>query len=51
MIGTLGLLLVAKTRGIIPTVRDPLDRLRNLGMRLSDSVRQEVLGLAGESST
>jgi predicted nucleic acid-binding protein len=46
--GTLRLLLEAKQRGMIPSVRVPLETLRVRGMRLSDDVWQEVLSLAGE---
>ena len=47
-IGTLRLLLDAKQLGIIPSVLTPLDRLRKMGMRLSDSVYREVLRQAEE---
>jgi predicted nucleic acid-binding protein len=47
-IGTLRLLLDAKQLGIIPSVLAPIDRLRELGMRLSDSVYREVLRQAEE---
>ena len=47
-IGTLRLLLDAKQLGIIPSVLTPLDRLREMGMRLSDSVYREVLTQAEE---
>jgi predicted nucleic acid-binding protein len=47
-IGTLRLLLDAKRLGTIPSVRDPLQRLRTLGMRLSDAVWDEVMREAGE---
>jgi len=46
--GTLRLLLDAKSLGIIPTVRGPLQRLRDQGMRLSHAVWHEVLRQAGE---
>ena len=47
-IGTLRLLLDAKQLGIIPSVLTPLDRLREMGMCLSDSVYREVLTQAEE---
>ena len=47
-IGTLRLLLDAKQLGIIPSILTPLDRLREMGMRLSDSVYREVLTQAEE---
>jgi predicted nucleic acid-binding protein len=46
--GTLRLLINAKGRGVIPSVRSPLDQLRNMGMRLSDAIYREVLNQAGE---
>jgi predicted nucleic acid-binding protein len=46
--GTLRLLLEAKERGFMPSVRVPLEVLRARGMRLSDDVWREVLALAGE---
>jgi uncharacterized protein len=49
--GTLRLLLDAKTLGIIPSVRDPLQRLRDQGMRLSNAVWDEVMRQAGEQLT
>jgi predicted nucleic acid-binding protein len=48
MTGTLRLLLDAKEFGIIPSVQDPLDRLRSYGMRLSDAIIREILRQAGE---
>src|SRR5262249_17802995 len=46
--GTLRLVLDAKAHGLIQPVRDPLERLRDQGMRLSDAVWNEVLRQAGE---
>ena len=46
--GTLRLLIDAKARGIIPSIRTPLDQLKKMGMRLSDAVYREVLTQAGE---
>ena len=46
--GTLRLLLDAKARGVIPSVRIPLELLRAQGMRLSAAVWQEVMTEAGE---
>jgi predicted nucleic acid-binding protein len=48
VIGTLGILLDAKRFQIIPSVRAPLERLRTLGMRLSDAIWDEVMRQAGE---
>ena len=46
--GTLGLLLDAKRSGHLATVRPSLDRLQELGFRLSQQTRDAVLKLAGE---
>jgi len=46
--GTLGVLLLAKERGILDAVRPVLDRLQALQFRLDASTRQSVLELAGE---
>ena len=48
VIGTVGVLIVAKTRGIIPNVRDILDALRKHGMRISPRLYQQILTAAGE---
>jgi predicted nucleic acid-binding protein len=41
-------LLKAKERGIIPNVRDTLDRLIAAHFRVSDALVQEVLRRSGE---
>ena len=46
--GTLGLALIAKQRGRIPSARRVLEQLRQGGMYLSDQVMNEALTLAGE---
>ncbi len=46
--GTLGLVLVAKRLGVIPLARPVVDRLRQLGMYLSDPVVDKALALVGE---
>jgi predicted nucleic acid-binding protein len=46
--GTLGLVLVAKQRGRIPSARSVLMQLRTGGMYLSDRVMNEALELVGE---
>ena len=46
--GTLGVLLLAKERGILDAVRPVLDRLQALRFRLDARTRQRVLELAGE---
>jgi predicted nucleic acid-binding protein len=47
--GTLGILLDAKRRGLLPAVTPLIDDLQRLGFRLSDRTRQAVLRMAGES--
>lgn len=46
--GTAGLLVLAKKRGIIPSVRPLLAALRTAGMWLSDQVAERVCRAAGE---
>jgi predicted nucleic acid-binding protein len=46
--GTLGLVLVAKQRGVIPSARSTLQKLRYSGMYLSDRTLNEALALVGE---
>ena len=48
-IGTLGVLLQAKQRGLLPVVRPVLDRLDGLRFRVGLETRRAVLRLAGES--
>lgn len=48
--GTVGLLLVAKKRGLIENVREPLVQLSEVGLHLSESLIRSVLAKAGESS-
>jgi predicted nucleic acid-binding protein len=47
-VGTLGLLLAAKMRGEIPSLRAEIDRLRQAGFRVSPALSQAVLREAGE---
>ena len=47
-IGTVGLLLAAKKRGIIPSLRAELDRLKKTGFWISAQLRAEALKEAGE---
>jgi predicted nucleic acid-binding protein len=49
MIGTVGAILVAKQRGVIPAVRPLLTQLLDSGLRLSESMVQAVLAAAEES--
>lgn len=46
--GTLGLVLTAKQRGIIPAARPILEQLRDSGMYLSERVMNQALALVGE---
>jgi len=46
--GTLGVLLLAKERDLLDSVRPTLDRLQRLRFRLSAATLQRVLDLAGE---
>lgn len=46
--GTLGLVLTAKKRGVIPVARPVLETLRQSGMYLSDRVLNQALALIGE---
>jgi predicted nucleic acid-binding protein len=49
VIGTLGLLLACKRRGLIPAVKPLVDALLQSGFRVSPSLYQRVLTDAGES--
>ncbi len=49
VVGTLGVLIAAKRRGLLGSVRPSLTRLRASGYFLSDAVLAEALHLAGES--
>lgn len=46
--GTLGLILIAKRRGIIPAARPILEQLRDSGMYISDTVLNRALNTVGE---
>ena len=46
--GTLGVLLAAKRRGVIPFLRPPLDRLLEKSFFLSPQLYAELIALAGE---
>lgn len=46
--GTLGVLLRAKERGLVPAVKPLIDQLQRGGFRLADFVIAEALQLAGE---
>lgn len=46
--GTVGILVIAKERGLIPAVTPLLDQLRTNGIRLSSRLYEEARRLAGE---
>ena len=46
--GTLGILVLAKERGILGSIRPVLDRLQALQCRISAATRQMVLDIAEE---
>lgn len=48
--GTIGLLIDAKHRGLLPEIRPLLDQLDTLGFRLSPQTRVAALRLAGEAT-
>jgi uncharacterized protein len=48
VIGTLGILLRAKRKGLIPGVRPLLDALDSAGFRVDEKLRRRALGLANE---
>lgn len=48
IIGTVGILLVAKQQGLIPLVKPILDDLILAGKRMSPNLYQDVLNLAKE---
>ena len=49
--GTLGILIDAKSRGIISAVAPLLDQLQSFGFRLAPQTRAAVFKLAGELQT
>lgn len=48
VLGTVGLLVVAKGHGLVPSVRAILDELEAAGFRMGTDLREQVLRLAGE---
>jgi predicted nucleic acid-binding protein len=50
IVGTGGVLLVAKAVGLLPEVRSFLDRLTQIGYHLAPRLEAEILRLAGEKS-
>ena len=47
-LGTLGVLLMAKDRGFVATVKPLLDGLVGAGFRMSDDLHHQILDTAGE---
>jgi len=48
VVGTMGLLLAARLRGEIPSIREEIERLQKLGFRVSPSLVEAMLREAGE---
>jgi predicted nucleic acid-binding protein len=48
-IGTLGILLLAKSKGLLPLIKPSLDLLKNSSIRISPYLYKRVLASAGES--
>ena len=48
MLGTGGLLVLAKRRGLLASVSEGIERLRQSGLRLSDDIAQILKTQAGE---
>ena len=48
--GTLRILLEAKSKGLTAQVTSHIDRLKESGMWISDSIHQRILALAGETA-
>jgi len=48
-IGTLGVILMAKERGLISAIKPLLDKLRRTPFRMTEELYQKVLHIAGEA--
>jgi predicted nucleic acid-binding protein len=48
VIGTLGILLLAKQKGLIKSIKSPIQLLRRSPIRISDRLYQKALEMAGE---
>jgi predicted nucleic acid-binding protein len=46
--GTLGIIVLAKRRGIIPSIRGYIERLKEAGLWLSDELVEQVCRMSGE---
>jgi predicted nucleic acid-binding protein len=49
VVGTLGVLLAGKRRGLLRAIVTVLDRMTALGMFVSPQLRAHVLAIAGET--
>jgi predicted nucleic acid-binding protein len=49
VVGSVGVLILAKERGVLPLVRPSLEMIRRGGIHIGESLLQEALKLAGES--
>ncbi len=47
--GTVGVVLLAKKEGLVPQIAPLLKELTTAGLRVSDTLMEKVLHLAGES--
>jgi hypothetical protein len=47
-IGTIGILLLSKTRGLIPSVKEPLDAMVTAGLWVAPELYEEILQKIGE---
>ena len=48
--GTLGVVLLAKKRGVIPAARPIIEALRRVGLYVSPELQEQALSLVGEQS-
>ena len=48
-VGTLGILLAARLRGEIPSIREEIERLQEHGFWISDTLKEELLKAAEEN--
>lgn len=49
IIGSLGVLILAKNNGLLPAIRPALESIRKTGIHLSEALIKEVLLIAGET--
>lgn len=48
-LGTIGFLLLAKRKGLLPSLSAEIEKLRSTGFRVGDDVLRQALSAAGES--